>query len=321
MSLGGSADRLERVVASFSPEAGGMVMGTGIVSIALSLDGRDTLSKILLVICAGAWLVLGGLLGFRLWHDHSRVRQQAQSPAAFTGVAATEVLGTRLSALGWYWAGIVLLVVALILWLALLGPVLRHWVVPTTGGSLLLAVATESLAVLAATLAVPERARWLLVAALVPCVLGLGFYVFVIARFDMRQLGVGRGDQWITGGALAISTLAAGKIVAGGKALAILGEGGGVLKDAAVVLWIATMLWLPLLLLAELLRPRVGYDVRRWSTVFPFGMYAACSFAIGTSAGVGSATSFARVWVWIALAVWAVVFVAMLRRTAEIVRA
>jgi hypothetical protein len=66
-----------------------------------------------------------------------------------------------------------------------------------------------------------------LVAALVPCVLGLGFYGFVIARFDPRQIGVGRGDQWITGGALAISTLAAGKIVAGAKALAILGEGAG----------------------------------------------------------------------------------------------
>jgi hypothetical protein len=56
-------------------------------------------------------------------------------------------------------------------------------------------------------------------------------------------------------------------------------------KDAAVVLWIATMLWLPLLLLAEVLRPRLQYDVRRWSTVFPFGMYAACSFVIGERRG------------------------------------
>jgi tellurite resistance protein TehA-like permease len=61
--------------------------------------------------------------------------------------------------------------------------------------------------------------------------------------------------------------------------------------------------------------------VRRWSTVFPFGMYAACSFVIGTSTAVGVAMSFARVWVWVALAVWAIVFLAMLRRTVEIVRA
>jgi tellurite resistance protein TehA-like permease len=90
-----------------------------------------------------------------------------------------------------------------------------------------------------------------------------------------------------------------------------------------VILWIATLLWLPVLLVAEVVAPRLHYDVRRWSTVFPFGMYAACSFAIGTSTAVGAARSFARVWVWvwIALTVWVVVFVAMLRRTVEIVRA
>jgi hypothetical protein len=44
--------------------------------------------------------------------------------------------------------------------------------------------------------------------------------VFVIARFDPRQLGVGHGDHWITGEALAISTLAVGRITAGAKALA-----------------------------------------------------------------------------------------------------
>jgi hypothetical protein len=54
-----------------------------------------------------------------------------------------------------------------------------------------------------------------------PSGLGLCFYVIVIARFDPRQLGVGHGDHWITGGALAISTLAAGRITADAKALAV----------------------------------------------------------------------------------------------------
>ena len=97
-----------------------------------------------------------------------------------------------------------------------------------------------------------ERTDWLLVIALVPFVLGLAFYVFAIARFDLRQLTAGHGDHWITGGALAISTLAAGKLLAGAKALAILGGGGGVLKDVALVLWVLTMLWLPVLVVAEI---------------------------------------------------------------------
>jgi hypothetical protein len=49
---------------------------------------------------------------------------------------------------------------------------------PTVGASLVLTVSTESLAVLAAVLAAPERAAWLLVAAVAPFVLGLCFYVF-----------------------------------------------------------------------------------------------------------------------------------------------
>jgi tellurite resistance protein TehA-like permease len=320
-ATGAPTRAFERVLDSVPPAAGAEVMGTGIVSIALSLDGFETLSRILLVIAAAMWLTLAVLVPMRAARDHARFAADMRTPPALTSVAGTAVLGTRLTLLGWSWAGIAALVIALAVWAALIGPVLTNWKTPTVGASLVLTVSTESLAVLAATLAVPEHAHWLLDAALAPFVLGLCFYVFVISRFDLRQLVVGHGDHWITGGALAISTLAAGKILAGGKALATLGDGSGLLKDVAVILWIVTLLWLPVLLVAELVAPRLHYDVRRWSTVFPVGMYAACSFVIGTSAAVGVARSFARVWVWVALAVWAVVFVAMLRRTVEIVRA
>ena len=293
-------------------------MGTGIVSVALSLDGLETLSRILLAICAAAWVVLVALLLVRLTRDRERVEREARSPSALTGVAATEVLGSRLTLLGWHWAGIAALVIALALWLVLIGPVLTHWTIPTVGVSFMLAVATESLAVLSATVAAHEHARWLLHAALVPFAVGLCFYGFVLARFDTRQIGRGRGDHWIAGGALAISTLAAGRLTDGARALAILGNGGGVLEGLAVGLWVLTMLWLPLLLVAELLRPRLSYDLRRWSTVFPVGMYAACSFVVGAAAHAGAITSFARVWAWVALAVWAVVFVGLIRRTSEL---
>ena len=49
-------------------------------------------------------------------------------------------------------------------------------------------------------------------------------------------------------------------------------------------------------------------------------MYAACSFVVGSAAHAGAITSFARVWVWIAVAVWAVVLVAMLYRGTETAR-
>ncbi len=130
-----------------------MVMGTGIVSIALSLDGRQTPSRILLVIDGLAWLALGVLLAGRVLHDRGRVRREARSPAALTGVAGTAVLGTRLTLLGWGGAGIALLIIALVVYLLLLAPVLTHWATPTVGVSLMLTVSTESLAVLSAALA------------------------------------------------------------------------------------------------------------------------------------------------------------------------
>ncbi len=314
-----AAGAFHRVLDSVPPAAGAEVMGTGIVSIALSLDRQETLSRILLLIAAVMWTTLAVLVPLRARRDHARFLGDIRTPPALTSVAGTAVLGTRLTLLGWTWAGIAALVIAVILWAALLWPVLAHWKTPTVGASLVLTVSTESLAVLAATLAAVKHADWLLVTALAPFALGLCFYVFVISRFDMRQLGVGRGDHWITGGALAISTLAAGKITAVAKALATLGHGSGALKDLSVGLWVVTMLWLPLLLLAEALRPRLRYDVRRWSTVFPVGMYAACSFVVGSEAHIGAINRFAQVWVWIALAVWAVVFVAMLVRAINVI--
>jgi hypothetical protein len=308
-----TAGVLDRVLDSIPPAAGAEVMGTAIVSIALTLDHHETLSRILLVIAAVMWVALAVMVPLRARRDRERFLADMRTAPALTAVAGTNVLGTRLVLLGWTWAGIAALAIALVIWTLLIGPVMRHWKTPTVGASLVLTVSTESLAVLAATLGIVERTDWLLVVGIAPFVLGLGFYGFVIARFDLRQLTVGHGDHWITGGALAISTLAAGKILAGAKALAILGDGGGFLKYLALVLWVLTMLWLPVLVLAELLHPRLHYDVRRWSTVFPVGMYAACSFVVGAAAAAGGITSFARVWVWVALAVWAVVFVGLIR--------
>ncbi len=311
---------LERTLDSISPAAGAEVMGTGIVSIALSLAGPQTISRILLAITALTWLGLVVLLAVRTARDPARSRADAGTPAALTSVAATAVLASRLEIAGWTGTAIALLAVALVVWAALLIPVLGQWRTPTVGVSLMLTVSTESLAALAAPLAASERAPWLLVAALAPFALGLALYALVIARFDLRQLAVGRGDHWITGGALAISSLAAANIATAAKALAILGDGGGRLQGLAVGLWVLTMLWLPVLVLAEALHPRPGYDVRRWSTVFPVGMYAACSFAVGDAAHASAATRFAQVWVWVALAVWAIVSAAALHRGWQIAR-
>jgi tellurite resistance protein TehA-like permease len=315
-----AAGVVKRILDAIPPASGAVVMGTGIVSIALSLDGHETISRVLLVLDAVIWVALTVLLPARAARDHERFRADVRTPAALTSVAGTAVLGTRLTVLGWDWAGVALLVTALLLWAALLAPVLAHWRTPTVGASLVLTVSTESLAVLAATLAIRDQAHWLLVAAIAPFGLGVAFYVFVISRFDLRQLAVGRGDHWITGGALAISTLAAGRITLAAKSLHQLVGATGTLKAVSLALWALTIAWLPALLAAEALHPRLSYDARRWSTVFPVGMYAACSFLVGAAVNAPAISDFARVWVWAGVAVWLVVFVAMLRRGLQLAR-
>lgn len=311
---------LGRTLDSIPPAVGADVMATGIISIALSLDGQEALSRVMLAIAAAIWVTLAMLLPLRAARDPAGFRADARTPAAFTAAVATAVLGTRLTLLGWTWAGCAMLVVAVALWAALLRPVLDGWQSPTMGVSLLLAVSVESLAVLVASVAAPEHAHWLLIAALVPFGLGLGLYGFVISRFDLHQLAVGRGDHWMAGGALGIAALAAAKIADGARALGIAGLRGHALEDIAICLWVLTMVWLLVLLLAEARWPRLSIGPARWSTVFPLGMYAASSLAVGVAAQAEAITSFARVWVWIALGLWMIVFVAAVGRAVEVVR-
>jgi tellurite resistance protein TehA-like permease len=194
-----------RLLDAVGPASGGIVMGTGIVSVALGLDGRQTLSHALLTIAATAWVALAVLVPIRARRDGARFRRDIATPAAFTAVAGTAVLGTGLTAVGWAWAG-----------------------------------SASLIALAAAGLDSPPGAARLL-------------------------------------------------------------------RDAALGLWLLSLLWLPVLLGAEVRWPRPGYDVRRWATVFPVGMYAACSFEVGAIASAPTITWFARVWVWAALALWVVV--------------
>ncbi len=303
-------------MAAVPPASGAVVMGTGIVAIGLGLDGQALISHAILAIAGLAWVLLGLLLvGRSIWR-RGRVRSEARSPAALTGVAGTAVLGTGLTLLGWLWAGEVLLGLSLCLWLVLLGPVLRNWATPTVGASFVLVVSTEALPVLAATLAVATRAAWLAWAGAIPWGLGLVAYLFVLSRFDLRQLARGRGDHWVAGGALAISALATGRLALAASALGADRALQDALGYAALAVWLAAMAWLPALLLGEVRWPRLTYDVRRWSTVFPVGMYAACSFITGQAAHAPPLLAFARAWVWFGMVVWVVVLGAMLRRGA-----
>ncbi|GAA4476735.1 hypothetical protein GCM10023094_17310 [Rhodococcus olei] len=176
-----------RVTASTRPVAGAAAMSFGIVSIALHVAGFDTLSLPWLVLGIVTWAALVVVAAGRLVLDRPRWMDESRTPAALTGVAATTVLGTRLSLLGRQAAA---LIVAVVAWLVLTPSVLRGRTTPTVGASFLLCVATQGPVVLAATLAVATGRPWLTVAATAFFGLGLCCYVVVVVRFDVRQLAL-----------------------------------------------------------------------------------------------------------------------------------
>ncbi|GGU83570.1 membrane protein [Streptomyces filipinensis] len=288
------------------PAAGAAVMATGILSVGLQLTGAETVSRPALALTAVAWVALAADFALRLLGQRQRWVAEAQSPGALNAVAATTVLGTGISALGRQTLAEALLALAALLWPVLLVTVVRHWRRRMPGSVFLCCVATQGLAVLAATLAAAERRAWLAHTALVLFWLGLVLYGLALAHFDARQVWEGAGDHWVAGGALAISALAGAKLLIAADAGPYLWDDDdrAVLRTTTVALLVLDLACYLALLAAEAARPRRGYHVLRWATVFPMGMTAAATLSVATAVGLPWLRWPGRVLLWVAVAVW-----------------
>lgn len=283
------------------PGAGAAVMATGIISVGLHLTGHPALSGAALALTAALWVVLAAAFAVRLGLDRAGWQAAASNPPALTAVAATCVLGVRLSLFGLQVVAGILLAVAAAVWPWLLLSVLRHWKRPAPGAAFLVCVATQGLAVLAATLALAVHADWLAWAGLAACALGVLLYGEALVRFDLREIGNGAGDHWIAAGALAISALAAAKLA---MSPVWTGRAHDALRAGTLVLLVLDLAGYAVLAAAEVVRPRLRYDLRRWSTVFPLGMTAVASLATSQAAGVRGLHGLGTVLLWVAVGGW-----------------
>ncbi|MEU4142157.1 tellurite resistance/C4-dicarboxylate transporter family protein [Streptomyces parvulus] len=288
------------------PAAGAAVMATGILSVALHLTGYELLSRVALFLACTAWVTLAANFAYLLLVERAQWLTRAGTPGALTAVAATTVVGTRFSLLGWTTLAAALLALAVLLWPGLLVLVVRHWGRGMPGAVFLGCVATEGLAVLGATLSAATSTPWLAHASLVPFWLGIVLYLLALFRFDLRQVALGSGDHWVAGGALAISALAGAKLIAAAGTDMYLwnSDDSAVLHDVTVLLLTLDLAWYVVLFVAEFVWPRVRYDVRRWSTVFPLGMTAAATLSVAAAVDVGWLDAPGRVLMWIAVAGW-----------------
>jgi tellurite resistance protein TehA-like permease len=303
--------------AGLPPAGGGIVMATGIVSISLHLAGFEPVSKVLMALDIAVWLTFVAVFVHRFLRQRTRWLTEAATPAALTGIAGTCVLGTRLALFGWKPVAAALLIVAAVVWPVLLLTVIRHWTRGMPGAVFLVTVATQGLAVLSATLAGMWTLKWLAVIGVLLLAVGLALYVQALYRFDPRQVRTGAGDQWVAGGALAISALAASKLTAFPHWRAVTHS---TLRWLTLVVLFAALAWYAVVAVAELAWPRPRYDIRRWATVFPMGMSAAACLSAAAATGVGWLDPLGRVLLWVAFAAWVVTALGLVRAWRTAVR-
>ncbi|MEV2226502.1 tellurite resistance/C4-dicarboxylate transporter family protein [Nocardia vinacea] len=291
------------------PVAGAFVMATGIVSVGLHLTGFEVVSWLIFALAAGIWLLLAIDFGTRLLWHRSQWEAEADTPPALTGVAATTVLGTRLSLSGWQIAACALLVLAAAIWPGLLLAVLRDWNRRMPGGAFLVCVSTQGLAVLAGTLALADVGDWLVWVALALFCVGVLLYLAAFAHFDIRQVWIGAGDQWVATGALAISTLAAAELVG---ARQWTGAAHLLLEVVALIVLGLNLFGYTILMVSEVIRPRPEYDIRRWATVFPLGMTAVATLATSTATDLPALRALGDLLLLVAVGAWALTFAVLL---------
>ncbi|WP_037681245.1 tellurite resistance/C4-dicarboxylate transporter family protein [Streptomyces griseus] len=306
-----------------SPAAGAAVMATGVLAVGFRSAGYGVLARIALAATSAAWLALAAHFTVRLLRERERWAAEAATPGALTAVAATTVLGTGFSVLGQQTVAAALLALSVVLWPGLLFSVVLHWRRRMTGSVFLACVATEGLAVLAATLAGAEATAWLAQAALVLLWLGLLLYCAALYCFDPRQVTKGAGDQWVAGGALSISALAGSRLLAAGSARLYLwnDDDGGVLRSVTVGLVVLDLCWYVVLVVAECVRRRPHYDEHRWSTAFPMGMTATALLSVAATLDVPWLKGPGQALLWIAVAVWLAVAAGAVRAAGAAVRA
>jgi hypothetical protein len=323
--LNGAVSRLrEWLLVDAQPGAGSFVMATGIVAVGMQLSGHGDIADVLLAVCAAGWLVLAIAFLYRLVACTDEWWLETSQLGALTAVAGSTVLAAALSTvLGWRLVPLLLWIVAAVLWVIVVARALVRLPPRAPQGLVfLLTVATQGVSLVASTLAVGYDADWLVYLAFALWVFGIALYLVVeLHDFDHRRVMTGPGDQWVFGGAVAITVLAGGKLLTAVQELGALGGLAHDLHVAVLVAWVVAMPILLVLVWSELAFPRLGYSALRWATAFPVGMYAACTLvASQVLREPWMDTYFADWWVWVGLGVWAIVSAGLVRRIGRVGR-
>ena len=332
-----------------SPAYFGLVMATGIISLAAFMMGHRLVAIPLFYLNIVQYFALLILYVLRLWRFPGRffgdMFTHAVGPGYFTMVAGTGILANQFLILGEnlivgaaFWG------FAILLWLCLTYTIFTALTIkrdkPTldkgiNGGWLLAVVATQAISVssalIAARIGQPYRleinllalSTWLFGGMLYIWMMSLIFYRYAFFRFSPDDLSP---PYWINMGAMAISTLAGSLLILNAPHAPYLTSLLPFLKGFTLFYWATGTWWIPMLLLLGVWRHGferfpIRYDPLYWGAVFPLGMYAAATWQMCYAMEFDFLSGLPKVFLYAAFLAWTVTFIGMLRALIRIGRA
>jgi tellurite resistance protein TehA-like permease len=329
-------DGLRGAVRGLTPGYFALVMASGIISVGMRLGGHVVLSVLLLVVCAGSFVVLVVLNAWRLIAYRDAVLDDFLDPARgfgfFTFIAGANVLGVRLAMDGHHVVAAVLagaglgawlLLGYVIPWTAVLGRAERPVLVKANGTWFIWVVAGQSVATSSATLqpALPALRDALAVVAVFSWSVSLFLYAAVgvmvslrLLLYELRPTDL-TPPYWVAMGASAITVLAGARIVEMVDTPMVEAT-RGLVAGVSVSVWAFGTWLIPVLLAAGWWRHRVHrvplrYEPSLWSMVFPMGMYAVAATYLSRADDLPLVGVVGEVGIWGAFAVWGAVLAAM----------
>jgi tellurite resistance protein TehA-like permease len=331
-------------VQGLSPAYFALVMATGIVSIASERAGLRTIAAVLLWLNVGQYVVLWILTSWRLLRYRRALlddlTDHQSSPGFFSAVAATAVMGNQMILTGAYELALALWIFGVFLWIVLTYAIFTTLTIketkPTidqgiTGAWLLAVVATQSIALLSALLArhfgQPLRlhinfvalSMWLWGGMMYLWIISLIFYRYAFFRLAPADFSA---PYWINMGAMAISTLAGSILIENTADAPFLETLSPFLKGFTIFFWATGTWWIPMLVILAAWRHLyrkfpLRYEPSYWGTVFPLGMYAACTYEMAHAMNLDFLVPAAHVFVYVALLAWAMTFAGLIQSLAR----
>lgn len=341
----GAPERL----ATLHPAYFALVMATGIVALALDLQGAARIARLLFWLNLVQFAALAVAFGLRAGlHSSAFVRDlssHARGFGFFTWVAAPGVLGAQA-----------------ILQFANIGLAFAFWIVTATawalttygvfaaimmrrdkpdiadglnGGWLVSVVAAQSLSILTALLAgagVWGEATQIMLFAVLALWLGGGIlYLWVMTLIFLRYtfMRMSPADltppYWINMGAVAISTLAGATLVQQAALSPVIGELVVFVKGLTLLFWSIGTWWIPMLIVFGIWRhvlcgAPLDYDPLYWGAVFPLGMYSVCTIRLSGVLPLGFLAPLGAVFAGLAAIAWLATFLGMLECLSRSVR-